>query len=390
MENSLKMKTNETKDKEQRKALNKWAQNNYCGSIIAGTGFGKSRCGVVSINHVLNVLGKQTALILVPTVQLQDQFRDEFIKWGYDSCLDRVDIMCYQSAYKLVDNHYDIVVCDQIHLGLSKQYIKFFNNNTYDKLLCMTATMPEDVGYKMQLFKLAPTVYTITLDQCVEMKLVSPYEIYCIPVELTFGEMLEYDAVQADFVRHKMWLGPEAFDMAKFFIANKQCTKEEKFHALGFYKAMRERKGIVDTAHNKISKFKEIVYSNLTEKIITFGGLNEFTDSLAESVSPLAEVYHSKKTLKARKNALKRFKDDEVNILCSTKALNQGFDIPNANIGIICGLTSKALSMVQRIGRLIRFEEGKVGKIYIIYVKNSQEEKWLNKSVADLKGINWL
>jgi superfamily II DNA or RNA helicase len=34
------------------------------------------------------------------------------------------------------------------------------------------------------------------------------------------------------------------------------------------------------------------------------------------------------------------------------QALNQGFDIPNANIGIICGLTSKALSMVQRIGRL--------------------------------------
>ena len=94
--------------------------------------------------------------------------------------------------------------------------------------------------------------------------------------------------------------------------------------------------------------------------------------------------------MKERKKALKRFKEDDVNILCSTKALNQGFDIPNANIGIICGLTSKALSMVQRIGRLIRYEEGKTGKIYIIYVKDTQEEKWLNKSVADLKGVKWL
>lgn len=384
------MKTNEIKDNEQRKALNKWAQNNYCGSIIAGTGFGKSRCGVVSINHVLNILGKQNALILVPTVQLQDQFKDEFTKWGYDSCLDRVDIMCYQSAYKLVDKHYDIVVCDEIHLGLSKEYIKFFKNNTYDKLLCMTATMPEDASKKIQLFKLAPTVYTITLDECVAMGLVSPYEIYCIPVELTFGEQLEYDSIQQDFVKHKMWLGPEAFDMAKFFIANKQCTSEEKYHAAGFYKTIRERKKVVDTAHNKVSKFKAIVEANLTEKIITFGGLNDFTDQLAESVSPLAEVYHSKRTLKQRKNALKRFKDDDINILCSTKALNQGFDIPNANIGIICGLTSKALSMVQRIGRLIRFEKGKTGKVYIIYVKNSQEEKWLNKAVENLKGVKWL
>jgi len=390
MENTLKMKTNETKDKEQRKALNQWAQAGYVGSIIAGTGFGKSRCGVVSINHVLNVLGKESALILVPTVQLQDQFRDEFFKWGYDNCLDRVDILCYQTAYKLKKQHYDIVVCDEIHLGLSKEYVKFFKNNTYDKLLCMTATKPEDAGKKIELFKLAPTIYTITLDECVDMGLVSPYEIYCIPVELTFGEQLEYDSIQHEFVKHKMWLGPEAFDMAKFFIANKQCTSEEKYHAAGFYKTIRERKRIVDTAHNKVSKFKAIVDANLTEKIITFGGLNEFTDQLAESVSPLAEVYHSKRTLKQRKNALKRFKEDEVNILCSTKALNQGFDIPNANIGIICGLTSKALSMVQRIGRLIRFEEGKTGKIYIIYVKNSQEEKWLNKAVENLKGIQWL
>ena len=128
MENTLKMKTNEIKDKEQRKALNKWAQAGYVGSIIAGTGFGKSRCGVVSINHVLNVLGKESALILVPTVQLQDQFRDEFFKWGYDNCLDRVDILCYQTAYKLKKQHYDIVVCDEIHLGLSKEYVKFFKN----------------------------------------------------------------------------------------------------------------------------------------------------------------------------------------------------------------------------------------------------------------------
>ena len=40
MENTLEMKTNELKDKEQKKALNKWAQAGYMGSIIAGTGFG--------------------------------------------------------------------------------------------------------------------------------------------------------------------------------------------------------------------------------------------------------------------------------------------------------------------------------------------------------------
>jgi superfamily II DNA or RNA helicase len=136
---------NERKSLEQSKALNKWATSGFIGSIIAGTGFGKSRCGVVAVNHVLNVLGKKNALILVPTIQLQDQFVEEFNKWGYENCLDRVEILCYQTAYKFTKKHYDIVICDEIHLGLSKEYIKFFKNNTYDKLLCMTATVPDDV-----------------------------------------------------------------------------------------------------------------------------------------------------------------------------------------------------------------------------------------------------
>lgn len=254
----------------------------------------------------------------------------------------------------------------------------------------MTATMPEDILYKLELLKMAPKVYEITLDQCVAMGLVSPYEIYCLPLELTLGERLEYDAIHKEFVEHKVALGPDAFNIAKVFIKSKQATSEEKYHAAGFYKTIRERKSIVDQAQAKITSFKELVNNNLDKRIITFGGLNEFTDKLAKSVEPLAEVYHSKRTLKKRREALRRFKEGEVNILCSTKALNQGFDIPNANVGIICGLTSKALSMIQRIGRLIRFEEGKVGKIYILYIKDSQEEKWLRNSVRDLSGVKWL
>jgi len=381
---------NEEKNKQQRKALNAWARNNYIGSIIAGTGFGKSRCGVLACKHILNRIHTNNAIILVPTIQLQEQFVEEFHKWGCAEYLDRIDIVCYQSAYKLRKQKYALVVCDEVHLGLSKEYIKFFRNNSYTSILAMTATLPEEPIYEIQLLKLAPKVYELTLDQCVALKLVSPYEIYCIPLELTFGERLEYDAINKEFVEHKVALGPDAFDLAKVYLKSRQASSEEKYHAGGFYKTIRERKGLIDQAHAKIDKFKEIVNDNLDKRIITFGGLNDFTTKLAKSVSPLAEVYHSKRTLKQRREALRKFKEGEVNILCSTKALNQGFDMPNANVGIICGLTSKTLSMIQRIGRLIRFEEGKIGRIYILYIKDSQEEKWLSNATRELTGIKWL
>ena len=86
---------NKTKDVQQKKALNAWALKGFIGSIIAGTGFGKSRCGILAIDYTLNKTGGK-AMILVPTIQLQDQFRDEFYKWDLGHCLERVDILCYQ------------------------------------------------------------------------------------------------------------------------------------------------------------------------------------------------------------------------------------------------------------------------------------------------------
>jgi ERCC4-related helicase len=59
-------------------------------------------------------------------------------------------------------------------------------------------------------------------------------------------------------------------------------------------------------------------------------------------------------------------------------------------MAVICGLTSKGLTMIQRVGRIIRFQENKVGKIVILYVKDSQEEKWLKSSVKSLNNVTWL
>tara|TARA_R110000744_G_scaffold5004_4_gene17666 strand:- start:539 stop:1708 length:1170 start_codon:yes stop_codon:yes gene_type:complete len=385
---SIVKQINKIRDEEQRKALNNWARNNYIGSIIAGTGFGKSRCGVMAIDHVFNNNSSSKALILVPTVQLQDQFREEFDKWEVDST--NVEVICYQSAYKLKGEHYDIIVCDEVHLGLSPEYRKVFKYNTYSKLLCMTATLPEEEEYRLLLEKIAPIAYKITLDACVKLGIVSPYQIECIPVTLTADEQIDYKKINNKFVQWKYQLGHfDAFENAKLIMANRNALPKEKQAAVQFYKAIRDRKKIVDFAGNKVTMFKEIFKQNKDKKILVFSGANNFTDTLCDSIAPYALSYHSKKTKKQKQNALDSFKDNSINVLCSTKALNQGFDVPNANMGIICGITSKSLSMIQRVGRLVRFQEGKTGRIIILYVKDSQEEKWLKNAVKNLNNIVW-
>jgi superfamily II DNA or RNA helicase len=379
------MEIYEIKDKEQRKALNLWAKYGYNGSIIAGTGFGKSRCGILAIGKLLEE--NQKALVLVPTNQLQDQFAEEFKKWGYENVLDRVDILCYQSAHKLRDEHYNIVVCDEIHLGLSPIYRKFFEHNTYDKLLCMTATIPEEDEYKEYLLKLSPIRYMITLDECVALKLVAPYEIICVPIDLNDEDKQAYKKANNKFVQAKYRIGGfNTFEDAKAILAKK--IPGDAGAAKMFFDAIRERKQVVQHATSKIDKAKQLVNNHKDGKILVFSGSNDFTESIADALGGL--YYHSKIGKRRRAEVLERFLEESERILCSTKALNQGFNVPDANIGIIAGLDSKSLPLIQRVGRLLRMKEGKSGTIYIIYVKDSQEEKWVKNATKPLTNVTWL
>ena len=379
-------KTIETKSKEQSNALNAWHTAGYRGSIIAGTGFGKSRCGVLAVAHALTDGGR--GIVLVPTNQLQDQFADEFRKWGKEHVLSRVEILCYQSAHKLQDQHYDIVVCDEVHLGLSPVYRRFFESNTYDKLLCMTATPPEEPEYRELLERLAPTVYTITLDQCVQKGLVAPYKILEVPVMLTEVEQKAYTAHNRSFVHQKYMLGGHnAFNMANDILRDKagQFGPADKKAAAQFFNAIRKRKAVVQHASNKLEIAKQIADSHKGEKILTFSGTNDFTNQMAAKLDGM--IYHSGKTKKQREKTLEEFKSTDGAILCSTKALNQGFDVPDVGIGIIAGLESKALPMIQRVGRLIRFRPGKQGIVYILYVAGSQEQKWMEQATKSFKNM---
>jgi superfamily II DNA or RNA helicase len=352
------------KDAEQRKALNNWVKRNYNGSIIAGTGFGKSRCGVLAVNFTFQRRADMEgakALVLVPTQQLQDQFKDEFIKWGFEHLLESIEVMCYQSAYKLKGNHYDIVVCDEIHLGLSPEYRKFFKNNTYDKLLCMTATLPEEQEYQELLETISPITYKITLDECVNLGLVAPYEIICVPIKLTDVEQADYKKANNTFVYAKYVLGQfDAFDQAKFIMGpgKNTASSQEKAAAAQFYRSIRARKTVVDHANNKIAMLQKIVIKSIGEKILVFGGSNEFTNKLADATETFSTVYHSGKTKKQKEKALEDFRSGDKPVLCSTKALNQGFDVADATMAVICGLTSKGLTMIQRVGRIAKKKSG--------------------------------
>jgi superfamily II DNA or RNA helicase len=383
------------KASEQAQALKFHVAKGYKGSVIAGTGFGKTRVGVLAIADALEN-STLPALLLVPFDHLKDHFKAEFKAWGLEKYLPRVEMKCYVSLHNTNTKAYSIIVGDEAHLGMTDRCWNEYKTLTYERILMLTATKPEEDLYAKRLYRLAPTVYQLSLDDCVRKGLVAPYSIECVSVTLTPQEAATYKTVNGNFGYWKGKLGFDAFNYAQKILgeskkrlkrtANAQQQFDEKVRAaVGFYRAIRQRKEIVDHAHRKTLEAKRIV-STVKGKKLVFGGDNKFTDLLAKNIAD-STVYHSgiKGGKKAKDKVLADFRAGVKTTLCSTKALNQGLDIPDASIGVICGLTSKALTMIQRVGRLVRIDPNdpaKTGKVFIVYVKDSQEEKWLRNALT--------
>ena len=371
-------------------------QAGYNGSVIAGTGFGKTRVLVnAAIEKVNN--GQNRVLVLVPFDHLKDRFKTEFINvlgrtFGVYFWNTNVQTECYASIEKLDPTDYCMILGDEIHLGLTDRCMEFYRRAERLKIpmtFC-TATLPEDPEYRKRLLNIAPPVYEITIDECVVQGFVAPYSIQCIGIDLTDEEAKKYKTVNANFGYWKGKLGLDAFRFANIILGNKKAYNKNMIEAaLGFYRAIRQRKKIIDHAMNKVFMAKEVVNAIPGKKLV-FGGDNEFTDLLHGSIDG-SGVYHSKVPKKQRDAALDDFRTGRINVLCSTKALNQGLDIPDASVGVICGLTSKSLTMIQRVGRLVRRDPAdpdKTGNVVIVYVKDSQEEKWLHNSLKDIDASN--
>ena len=352
-------------------------------SVVAGTGFGKTRV----LCRAAHSEGMGKILVSVPFDHLKDRFREEHSNLGLP--IDDVDMICHVSLLNTDLSIYGTIIIDEAHLALTDRCMEAlipFNGN----IVMGTATLPDDRELRDRLLYLCPMAFELSLDECVRRGYVAPYSMVCLGIGLTPAEAKAYKTVSANFGYWKGKLGFDPFNTAQMALSG--GAPHLKQAALGFFRAIRQRKGIVDHAHNKIEVAKRLC-AELPGRKLVFGGDNAFSDMLNSSISG-SVIYHSTMPKSEAQAALDQFKSGQAEILVSTKALNQGLDIPDASVGVICGLTSKSLTMVQRVGRLVRIDPSdptKTGKVIVVYVKDSQEETWLKDSLQklDRSNIQW-
>lgn len=210
-------------------------------------------------------------------------------------------------------------------------------------------------------------------------------------------------------------------------------------YANQWYHAMTQRKDILQKHSSKVIAATNI-YKYLQVPTITFSENTSFADELANMIGSEAMVYHSnivagyekvptvsrRKTLvsarklcrevdgklqwiedykgyeisynkevkvsavRLRKIAINKFESGEIKVLVTAKALDEGFNVEGIGCAIICSGSSRKRQYIQRMGRSLRFIEGKTAKIINLYIPDTQDEKWLKSRQRGDPGIHWI
>jgi superfamily II DNA or RNA helicase len=166
---------------------------------------------------------------------------------------------------------------------------------------------------------------------------------------------------------------------------------------------MRMMKEFVHKAPSKVRAALKLIEA-FDCKTITFAELVETAESIKEHLGDCCVVYHSQVKArvingrkvagaKLKRDALEKIKTDPATkVIATAKALDQGFDYPGAELGIIISRTSNPTQRVQRIGRIARkhtFEDGRVkkGVIVNIYLKGTKDYNWLMSCQKGSRGV---
>ena len=88
-----------------------------------------------------------------------------------------------------------------------------------------------------------------------------------------------------------------------------------------------------------------------------------------------AAVMHSSLAGADRRETLRRFAAGELDVLAAPRVLDEGIDVPAADLAIIAGASRSRRQMIQRMGRVLRRKaDGRRARFAVLFVEGTVED----------------
>ena len=367
-----------TRTERQKQCLAKWLKSGGAATVVACTGFGKTRVALNLISAFVKRNDQSSALIVVPTEPLKEQWIDELDKRGL---LDNARVEIINTVVKY-DWTCDLLVADEIHLMAADTFSKVFEKVSYKNILGLTATFERLDGKEILISKYAPVCDTIDITLAEKNGWVAPHREYLVLLDV---DLKDYEENTKVFNQCFAQFGFDfnlAMGCATDIVKARAFAKKAGLDgntimgvAQKWNRCMRKRKEFIYYHPKKMEIARKIIAARKDSKGITFSS----TIKQAESFG-FGWVMHSKKKKKENKAIIDAFDKAEKGFLHTSKAADQGLDCKGVNLEIILHTDSSKIRKTQRIGRAIRYEEGKVSEIFTLVLRGTQEVNWFNNS----------
>jgi superfamily II DNA or RNA helicase len=205
-----------------------------------------------------------------------------------------------------------------------------------------------------------------------------PFDLVNVRIPLTASEESDYD----------MWTRRVGALVAR---RNKGELVDEGLRA-----ALRRRANVSATAVSRIPVAVELVRRHAGEKAIVFHERIDAADSIAARLvheGHSVSLYHSRLSDQVRQSNLALFRRGAVDVLVTCRALDEGFNLPEARVGVIASSTASIRQRIQRLGRVLRPAEGKqVAQIYTLYGTDVEEQRLVEEAarMANVARVEWM
>ncbi|QOR58304.1 putative HKD family nuclease [uncultured phage cr106_1] len=352
------------------------------------TSFGKSKIGIdLALRDNPNGI-----LIVVPRLVLINNWKEEFIKWGLKSWLDRVYFSTYVGLNKHVESDWDCVIFDEVQ-HMSERCREFVSTMTIYHSIMLSATVTKDM--KWELSQLFPDFqcYTVKMKDAIDNEILPDPRVFLIPLELdnkhAVHTMIEHP--KAKIVKECLYKDRWSYLRDKSVQVHIKCTAYQYVTELGakidYWKKqyMRTRNEGVKTKWlflagqrlKFLSQLKNPIILSLlerlkSERVLTFCSSIEQTEVLGEN------CINSKSEKSSE--VLSMFNHKKINHITACNMLNEGMNLVDCRIGLYANLNSSDIIIKQRLGRILRHKEP---IIIIPYFVNTREEELIEKMAGD-------
>jgi superfamily II DNA or RNA helicase len=361
----------------QAEALRAWEDNAGRGVVVLPTGSGKTYVATMAMDR-----RPRATLVVVPTLDLLNQWYDlltaaldrpiGIVGGGYHDVLD-VTVTTYDSAHIHMDrlgNRFGMVVFDECHHLPSESYAMAARACLAPFRLGLTAT-PErnDGGEAIYAELIGPVVYRKDIDELSGDYLAS-YETQRIEVALTDEERAAYDAerqLYLSFIRKNQIRMGSPTGWQDFIMRSARSDEGRRA-----FQAYRRQRQLALTASRKLLALERLLHAHRRDRAIIFTEDNATVYEIARRFL-LPAITHQTK-VKERSYILKAFNAGELNAVVTSKVLNEGVNMPEANVAVVLSGSGSVREHVQRLGRILRKRANKRAILYELVSAGTAEQ----------------